>query len=88
MQGQVAIPVDPAPAGEVVQASAPSTKRSTTRLALNLFFGKQTKDVFSGLAQFIQDCTVELLCYHLAPVAQHRWSCVPLHAEARIWQKH
>lgn len=43
-------------------ASAPSAERSTTRLPLNLFFGKGAQDVFFRL-QFIPDCT-----YSGAPV--------------------
>lgn len=65
-----------------------STQQSTARLTQNVFFGKGIQNVFSGQAQFIQDCTVELLCYSLAPaqVAEHWWSCTLLHAG--IWQKH
>lgn len=53
---QVMIPADTAAAGEEVWASAHSTKCSTARLAWH-FFGKPVQDVFSGVAQFIQDCS-------------------------------
>lgn len=69
---------------------SPSTQQSTASLTWNVFFGKGIENIFSGQAQFIQDCTVGLLCYALAPaqVAEHRWSSTLLHAETGIWQKH